>query len=251
MVAVSKPVPSGFESNKRTTIIFDFDGTLALGTGPLVAYATAIAERVNRPELLADTLRAIEAFEAEEADFPDGYGAVASVAATHGVPSSVVNASYAQSRTLLGTDRAPVDFPEGLNSFFERIASTADLWLATNAPADGIAALLQATGLDRWLTRASFNVGKPDGLRPLLAEALATGPVLVVGDVYDYDLAPAVALGAATALVGRTSARDPRTLTMRAASLDALYPQIEAWAASAALDPGAFVRSASPNQRNT
>lgn len=248
---MSTPATPEHESNQRATVIFDFDGTLALGTGPLVAYATAIAERVDRPELLVEALRAIEAFEAGEADFPDGYGAVASVAAAHGVSASVVNASYAHSRTLIGTDHAPVDFPDGLILFFERIASTAELWLATNAPADGIAELLRGAGLDRWLTRTSFNVGKPDGLRPLLTEALAKGPVLVVGDVYDYDLAPAVALGAATALVGRTSAREPRTLTMRAASLDVLYPQIEAWAASAAPHPGDFVRSTSSNKRNT
>lgn len=233
------------------TIIFDFDGTLALGIGPVVAYATAIAEQAERPEFLTDARHAIDAFETGDADYPDGYGAVASVADAHNVPASTVNAAYIRSRELLGTDRAPVFFPADLPAFFERVGSTAKLWLATNAPAAGITDLLERAGLHKWLARSSFNVGKPDGLLPLLHDALGLGPVLVVGDVYDYDLAPAIALGAATALVGRTADSDPRPVTMRAERLDALYAQIEAWAASAALDPGDFTRSAASNQRTT
>lgn len=221
-----------------------------MGTGPIVAYAKAVAERAENAELLAETHRAIEAFEAEAADFPDGYGAVASLASAHGVSSDDLSASYAYSRTLLGTDDAPIELPAGLGPFLERLAATAELWLATNAPPDGIPELLRRAGLDQWLTRTSFNVGKPDGLRPLITEALADGPVLVVGDVYDYDLAPAVDLGAATALVGRASARDPRPVTMRADSLDELYRTIEAWAATAAVGNGTNSDSTAPDQRN-
>lgn len=221
-----------------------------MGTGPIIAFAAAVAERAKSAELLAETRRAIEAFEAEEADFADGYGAVASLAAAHGVPSADVDASYSYSRTLLGTDDAPIEFPAGLGPFFERMAATTELWLATNAPPDGIPGLLRGAGLDQWLTRTSFNVGKPDGLRPLITEALTKGPVLVVGDVYEYDLAPAAALGAETALVGRTAARDPRPVTMRAASLDVLYPAIEAWAATAVHGTGAHSDSDAPDQRN-
>jgi FMN phosphatase YigB (HAD superfamily) len=146
-----------------------------------------------------------------------------------------MNAAYLWSRELLGSELAPVDLPADLAPFLQRLGAIADVWLATNAPATGVTQLLGAAGLQHGFARMFFDVGKPDGLVPILAEALTRGPVLSVGDVYDYDLAPAARLGAATALVGAHSSRNRFEVTMRASRLVTLFPAIEDWAATAAL----------------
>jgi FMN phosphatase YigB (HAD superfamily) len=217
------------------TVIFDFDGTIARGSGPVVAYAKALAERAANPDLLVESLRAIDAFESGSLNARDGYGAVASAATSHGVTAADMNAAYLWSRELLGSELAPVDLPADLAPFLQRLGAIADVWLATNAPATGVTQLLGAAGLQHGFARMFFDVGKPDGLVPILAEALTRGPVLSVGDVYDYDLAPAARLGAATALVGAHSSRNRFEVTMRASRLVTLFPAIEDWAATAAL----------------
>ncbi len=215
-----------------TTVIFDFDGTIALGTGPVVAFAKSLSGHGAGPDVVSAALLALEEFESGKSKDRDGYGAVARVATAGGLVQTDINAAYMSSRRHLGTELSPVDLPNDLASFLERLAVVANVWLATNAPAEGVAHVLESGGLVRSFARTHFNVGKPDGLAPIITDALSGGPVLSVGDIYDYDLAPAVAFGADTALVGKTSSSDQRNVTMRAANLENLYPQIEAWAAT-------------------
>ena len=216
-----------------TTVVFDFDGTIALGSGPVVAFANALSEQTAGPDIVSASLLALEEFESGESEDRDGYAAVTRVAAAGGLSPIDVNAAYLRSRQHLGTKLSPIELPDGLACFLERLAPVAEVWLATNAPAVGIAHVLESGGVHRSFARTHFNVGKPDGLTPILADALLSGPVLSVGDIYDYDLAPAAALGAETALVGKTSFRDPHSATMRAVRLEDLYPQIQTWAVDA------------------
>ena len=59
------------------TIVFDFDGTLALGAGPIVAYARAIARRSGDTVFLDLAVSALAAFEAGDTDlYRDGYDVV-------------------------------------------------------------------------------------------------------------------------------------------------------------------------------
>ncbi len=231
------------------TVILDFDGTVAVGHGPVLAFADAVSQAATDPAVAIAAHRALVEFESGGSDHRDGYAAVTSAALAFGLTSTDINAAYLRSRELLGTDRAPVDVAAGLGDFLERMATVAKVWLATNAPDTGIARVLGAAGLDRRFDRTCFEVGKPDGLTPLLAEALDIGPVLSVGDVYDFDLAPAVELGAATGLVGPRADRDPRPVSMRAASLDALFPDIEAWVASAARNGVASPEASPPDRK--
>lgn len=221
------------------TVIFDFDGTVALGTGPVVAFARSLAEHTTEPSVVDDALQALAEFESGMSDDRDGYGSVTRVATAQGMSTADVSAAYMGSRAHLGTELAPVDLPAGLDVFLERLSTVADVWLATNAPEQGVERVLKSGDVHRSFTRIHFNVGKPDGLIPLLAEALEQGPVLSVGDIYDFDLAPAVTAGADTALVGVTAAGDALTVTMRAPTLQDLYPRIEAWVAAATLTPDA------------
>ncbi|MDN6499637.1 MAG: hypothetical protein L0K44_07820, partial [Yaniella sp.] len=77
-------------------------------------------------------------------------------------------------------------------------------------------------------------VGKPAGLFNIVESALDRGPVLAIGDIAEYDLAPALQLGADTALVGATAMTSTAPVTMRGASLEHLASDIQTWAAQAA-----------------
>lgn len=220
------------------TIVFDFDGTLALGAGPIVAYARVIARRSGDTAFLDRAVSALAAFEAGDADhYRDGYDVVGSLAAEAGIDASVLNESYSASRAVLGSDDAPVTAPDGLAPFLDRVGRDAQILLATNAPSDSILPLLSSWGVAEAFDALHFTVGKPEGLRPILAHALEAGPVLAVGDIVDLDLVPAMELGADTALVGATASRASAPVTMRGATLSDLYSDIEAWAASAASSP--------------
>lgn len=216
------------------TIIFDFDGTLALGDGPISAFAREIGEASGDATFADRAATALAAFAAGEVDYRDGYDAVTRVAMADGVSPEAVGAAYDASRSLLGTAAAAVDPPEGLADFLARVGPRARLVLATNAPGEGVTAVLAAWGVADAFDDFHFTVGKPAGLIPVLRDALDRGPVLAVGDIVEFDLAPAAELGADTALVGATAERSTTAVTMRGRSLADLYDRIAAWAESAA-----------------
>lgn len=217
----------------RPTIVLDFDGTLALGNGPVLAFADAIADAVSDDGFRDRAARAVSDFESGSERYRDGYDAVTQTAATAHVAPEVIQAAYATSRGLLGTDRAPVSAPDGLAAFLTHLSDRARLELATNAPGDRIVSVLDAWAVTEAFAARHFLVGKPDGLVPIVTAALQRGPVLAVGDIAEFDLAPAAALGASTALVGATIAHSSAPTTMRGATLAELYDAIDHWVDSA------------------
>lgn len=219
------------------TIIFDFDGTLALGDGPITAFARVIAERTGSSEFAGRAEAALAAFESGDVDYRDGYDAVTRIAISEGVSPETIAAAYDASRAMLGSDQAAVSAPDELAAFLTRLGTYARLVLATNAPGDGVVSVLQSWGVAGAFDDMHFTVGKPTGLEPVLREALVRGPVLAVGDIVEFDLAPAAQLGADTALVGATAARSAATATMRGRTLADLYDRILEWAQAAASVP--------------
>ncbi len=219
------------------TVVFDFDGTLALGRGPVLAYARHVAASAGDEAFVPAALAALDRLDAGETDHLDGYDAVRHVALAHAVPAAVLEEAYQASRHELGTPAAPVAGPPGLADFLADLASIARLALATNAPATGVDRVLTAIGAAEHVTERHFAIGKPAGLAVVVARYLGDGPVLSVGDIWAYDLAAADELGAATALVGPSAGRFDVRPTLRGASLADLYGDIHAWAAHAA--PGA------------
>ena len=89
--------------------------------------------------------------------------------------------------------------------FSTSLARNARLVLATNAPEIGVDHVLDLLDAADHLGERHFSLGKPAGLAAVIAEYLADGPVLAVGDIWANDLAPAAELGADTALVGFTA----------------------------------------------
>ncbi|WP_243229311.1 HAD family hydrolase [Microbacterium sp. CIAB417] len=216
------------------TLILDFDGTIALGAGPLEAFARAVASAADDDAFADRAMLALAAFERGEGDARDGYDVISSLAGAQGVTAETLESAYQSSRALLGSEHAAIAPPAGLADFLARVHRHARIVLATNAPGAGIRPVLEGWGVADLFDDLHFTVGKPAGLTPILRAAIADGPVLSVGDIFEFDLAPAAALGAETALVGATAERSPAAVTFRARTLADLYSDIEAWAAHAA-----------------
>lgn len=227
------------------TLLFDFDGTVALGDGPMMAYATAVATELDelRSRAFLATVRA-ELTAAGTAGHGrpvegvvpiDGYDLIRILAVAEGVEEQRLSTAYLASRHLLATDDAAVHSPLGLAGFLAEAKEHANLILATNAPDIRINEALASLGLDGSFHRIVTNVGKPAGLNALLDELLAASDsadgLLSIGDVWVNDLAPVSARGGLTALVGAAAAAAPHdaTPTFLATSLSELYPDILAW----------------------
>ncbi|MFW7415688.1 HAD family hydrolase [Demequina sp. SO4-18] len=221
------------------TVIFDFDGTIALGDGPVDAYARGVIALADAPGLDAAISRSRERLAADPRSFRDGYDAVASAARDAGVDEPTLSAAYRRSRDLLATADAPVNGAPGLAEFLGRLGARAALVLVTNAPPTQVPEALSQLGVANAFTRRVCSAGKPEGLAAQVAAALERGPVLSVGDIDEFDLAPARALGADTALVGATAAHEGHRATFAASRLEDLYADIEMWVSAPAPIPHA------------
>lgn len=212
------------------SIIFDFDGTLAVGHGPVMAYARAVAPYAN--QAFAERVEAeLRAFDGGASRYRDGYHVVAELASQDGVSAGTMNQAYLASRAVLGTPEAPVDAPAGLGALLDDLHRHAEIHLATNAPATGVEQVLETWGVRKYFDHVHVGVGKPDGLYPIVERALASGPVLAIGDIVAFDLQPALDLGAETALVGPAATSSDADVTMRGTDLAALRDELLAWAA--------------------
>lgn len=208
----------------NSILLFDFDGTIALGDGPVLAYAQQVAAGLGDDGTFLDDVRAILA--AADGDALDGYDAVRRVAETRGADARLLSAAYLASRAQLGTADAPITAPDGLASFLAGV--DAERILVTNAPAIRIVDALETLGLRGLFDRIVTDAGKPQGLEAVLDDLPVDARVLSIGDIWHNDLAPAHARGQATALIGGFSDRDA-TPTFRAAEFSTLVPQLEAW----------------------
>ncbi len=225
----------------RPVLIFDFDGTVALGDGPLLAYARAVAAHTASAEAFVSSVAARLA--APAGDVIDGYDIVRRLSLDAGVGEAALAAAYADSRTRLGGADAPVSTAPGLAAFLA--ATDAERLLVTNAPATRLDHALAAMGLNGLFDRVVTDAGKPAGLDALLDDLGDGVAVLAIGDVWRNDLAPAHARGHATALVGGYI--DPAARpTFRADTLDELLPALAAWVAAARVDAPPARTSSTP-----
>lgn len=215
------------------TLVFDFDGTISLGTGPVLAYARCAAAALS-PERASAFLAAVELGldHAPSGQLPgtgaiDGYDLVRLLSAKFGVEPATLGNAYLASRALLASDDAPVVAPQGLAEFLAFARDHANVVLATNAPDIRVREAVAALGLADLFDAVYTSVGKPGGLDAVLDDWLPAGELLSIGDVWINDLAPAAARGSLTALVGSPdTAASP---TYRAEHLHELYPVIAAW----------------------
>ncbi|WP_205693139.1 hydrolase [Cellulomonas sp. IC4_254] len=234
-------------SRTDTLLLLDFDGTVAVGHGPVHAYARAAASSLApdaRRAFLAETTAAVErlgepdpagraARASADGLLPlDGYDLVRVLAEQHGVGPLALSAAYLASRHALGTDDAPVSAPPGLAAVLAEVRTEATVVLATNAPAIRLPETLATLGLTGLLDAVLTEVGKPAGMAAVL-DRFGVAPAgrvraLSVGDVWANDLAPVAARGHATALVSRRPPPEARP-TWTVPDLPALYPALREW----------------------
>lgn len=231
-------------TRRDSTLLFDFDGTVSLGSGPVLAYARAASAGLASAEAdaLLDALdRSLVAHPSgrvPETEAVDGYDLVRIMATARGVSAQTLSAAYLASRSLLATEHAEITAPVGLAEFLHEVRDRANLVLATNSPEIRIPEALDALGLGGLFDRVYTSVNKPIDFAIVLEEWMPRGPLMSIGDVWANDLAPARDRGAATALIG-SAADAPREATpdLRADELHELYPALTAWLDSSPLHP--------------
>lgn len=207
----------------RRIVVLDFDGTVAVGDEPVLAYFRGVAgdeadDVVTRWALTGEGHR-------------DGYSLVTDWASAHDVAEPLRSTAYAASRAALHAGTAQVTAPEGLADLLRRRPADVRCVLVTNAPVDGIEPVLARLGLEAVLDDTIGDAGKPGGMPAVLDRLLHGLPpaaLLSVGDVWRNDLEPAAAIGAATAFVDRFE-RGEGDPTFRGRTLEALLPDIERW----------------------
>lgn len=220
-------------------LVFDFDGTVALGHGPVRAYARQIATALGDSrggELLTELDEYLAGARHDEIPL-DGYDLVRILATRAGADTATMSAAYLASRHVLGLPDAPVTAPDGLAELLDDVRGRARRALVTNAPSIRIVDTLAALGLADSFDQIITSAGKPAGFGALLDELtadVASPRLLSIGDVWANDLAPAHARGFDTALVG-PHVPTGATPTFRSDQLPALYPAISAWVSTGSL----------------
>lgn len=220
-------------------LILDFDGTVCLGDGPVLAYADAVAEQI--PEATRPTLReGLTAFLAEDPSAPaykDGYAAVAALADGL-IDTPGLNRAYTASRERLAAGAVDITAPDGLADFLDSLDGIAFRVLLTNAPLLGVAESLATLGLTGLIDLIMPDAGKPAGfltLLPALLAAKAPYELLSVGDVWSNDIDLPSSHGCMTAFIDRFNHRTG-TATVSAPQFEQMYDAISAWAQ----DPAGF-----------
>lgn len=222
-------------------ILLDFDGTLCLGDGPVLAYAEAALAGVGAADAAdaAEVRRTLADFLGGRlgARWVDGYEAVADLLSELVDPATLARA-YAESRRALSLGDIDVHAPAGVHAFLDGLEGVAERVLLTNAPLSGVAETLDRLGLTSRLDRILPEAHKPAGWSAALPDALAGRPARLavsVGDVFRNDLEPLLPTGAATAFLDRFGATPAAAPTWTAPSFPPLYPVLTEWLHSARL----------------
>lgn len=217
-------------------LLFDYDGTVRLGSEHATHYARLVASALDRDDERA-FLAAHAAFVAGKPttastfDAFDADNAVRRLAGEFGVGESTRHDAYVATRDLMAAGKFQVWAPKGFREFLWSLPRTVEIALATNAPAASLEPVLERLGLDGLFDHVIGDAGKPEGLEAILDELLEERPassLLSIGDIPRNDLAPAADRGCATAYIDHYGRPWPRA-DATGNSLEELYPFIHRW----------------------
>ena len=219
----------------RATIVFDFDGTVALGDGPVLAYAEAAFALLDPARAATARTTIARVLAGQDHRWPDPYVAVASLCAE--VDPAELQIAYLRSREDLARDGLGVTAPDGLAAALDRWQPHAERVLVTNSPARGTVEALERLDLATRFDQVVVGAGKPDGLPTILQTLLDGRPahhLVSIGDHWPNDLRPALELGCIALAVSADS--EPAPAHAHATSVTDLLPVIDTWLA----DPDGF-----------
>jgi len=223
----------------RPLLLLDFDGTLCVGHGPVLAYGEAAfvglpdRDRCAATAALEDFLARADDPDSDirSDDPPDGYVMVARLAQQLG--RAALQAAYAASRARMAAEGLGVRASPGAHELLDETADVCERVLITNAPASGIAETLARIGVSDRLDQVVVGAGKPASLPELLAGLLGGTDratmrrVYSVGDFWSNDLAVPHELGAFTAYVTAHPSDHPADALVR--DLAGVRPHVQAW----------------------
>ena len=250
-------------------LVSDFDGTVYRGDEPVRHYARLLAARLTPaeaepylaaferylalgPAAAAGCADLVEAAALRES--VDAWGAAVQLGRrVYGLTSDAVGRAFIDTREHMVEVDLDLEPVTALIETFRSLRGEVRLVLATNSPLPGVDILLGRLGAGDLFDAVVGSVGKPDGMRRLLAAELGGGqarelgrPVdpwrlLSIGDHWRNEIEPAVEIGAATGYIDRFGRADgPASVTVRTA--EELLPAVLAWVDS----PAQFTTPAQP-----
>ncbi|WP_157683240.1 HAD family hydrolase [Microlunatus soli] len=225
----------------RPVLLLDFDGTICLGDGPVLAYAEAAfaalpaAQRAAAEEQLA---RFVDHDPQLHRQYADGYVLVQTLAAS--LPPAQLQAAYLTSRHRLAADGLGVRPAAGLAELLIKVGPTVSTVVLTNAPEVGVVETLERFGLSGLLDQVIVAGGKPTRMPEHLDVLLAGRPpstLLSIGDHWINDVRIPLQRGTFGGLITETPRAD-QPAHLIGSGLAELSDGITEWAA----DPRAFAR---------
>jgi len=230
----------------RPVLMLDFDGTVSLGDGPVLAYADEAFAQLPAPLRAAarEQLRRFLDGDPELARrYADGYGCVRDLTAGRLAPDQL-SAAYLASRRRLAVDDLGSYPAPGVADLLSTIGDRATTVVLTNSPAVGVVESLERFGLAGLLDQVVVGAHKPHRMAEHVDALTAGRPpetLISVGDHWPNDLAIPLERGCATAYVSSGPTADQPSHVW-GPDLAALAPAILDWAE----DPAGFVASRRP-----
>jgi FMN phosphatase YigB (HAD superfamily) len=220
----------------HAVVVWDLDGTVYRSAEACRHYARGIAAQLAEERRVA-YLSALDAYLAGEGavEASDGWEAAVVLAGGPRGASRAYADAFAWTRAFMLTEECTLGVADGLCEHLERSAGHARNVLMSNTPAFGVMTLLERLGLLGLFDEIVCHAEKPDRFPARLA-ALAQvhdvphGAVMSVGDHFVNEIAPALALGCATAYVDPFHVGPAGRATFEATRLEDLLPSLEAWA---------------------
>lgn len=231
----------------KPVLLLDFDGTVCLGDGPVLAYAEEAFKYLpaNRRPAAQDELNG---FLTGDRDllrrYSDGYGCVHDLVVDHLGPQQL-SAAFLTSRRRLATEDLGTFAAPGVRELLTSLNTAVTRVLLTNSPAVGLVESLERFGLSHLLDQVVVGARKQHRMAEHI-DALTGGrppaTLISVGDHWANDLAVPLERGCVTAYISQHAwADEPAHLHGR--DLATLAPGILDWAT----DPVKFVASHEPN----
>jgi phosphoglycolate phosphatase-like HAD superfamily hydrolase len=240
------PLSTSLHPAGGPVVLFDFDGTVCLGDGPVLAYAESAFARMGRDDAREIRSRFEDWMAGRSSDHhADAYVALAAFARP--VLGPELSEAYLDSRHRLVHDDLGVRPPEGLHDLLDELAEAGvQRALLTNSPAVGMDETLAHLGVrarfDQIVVGAKKPTRMPEHLRALLGDEPAHH-LVSIGDNWRNDVAPAVEIGAVGMLItgawGDSMLPPQAHDAHRGHRLSDLLPSLRRFAA----DPEAFAPS--------